>query len=77
MSLNDCHLLDVFTDPNLNIALRKPVAMSSYSTKWSQGPSDILVDGIRYGNGRNQLLHTENEYRPWMMIDLQREVLHV
>ena len=67
--------LSFFTDPNLNIALRKPVTMSSYSKKWSQGPSNNLVDGIRYGNKRDQLIHTEDEYRPWIMIDLQREVL--
>ena len=63
----------VFTDPNLNIAIGKPVSMSSYSPRWSQGPANIVVDGKRIGKA--QLLHTENENRPFIMINLQREVL--
>jgi hypothetical protein len=59
-----------FVDRNLNIALGKPVTMSSF-WKLHSGPASVAVDGKRSGI----LLHTNYEYGSWVKIDLQQEVL--
>ncbi|CAB4014990.1 CUB and sushi domain-containing 3-like [Paramuricea clavata] len=55
-------------NPNLNIALGKTVAMSSF-WKLHSGPASVAVDGKRSGI----FLHTNDEYGPWVKIDLLNE----
>lgn len=72
-SRNSCaHTFDtVCVDPRVNIALGKPVLMSSRSSMYGESP-DVAVDG----NKGNPYLHTEDEYGPWVKIDLLNEVLY-
>ena len=58
--------------PDPNIALRKPVFMSSHWSTYS-GPASVVVDGNRGGN----FIMTRYESRAWLKIDLLREVYFV
>ena len=60
----------IFVAPNSNIALRKPVSMSS---NWGSygGPASVAVDGKRDG----AFAQTRYESRAWLKIDLLKEVL--
>ena len=62
--------LSVSADPNLNIALGKTASLSSHDRRWGE-PASAVVDGNRYG----RFIHTHYENRPWVKIDLLREVL--
>ena len=53
----------------MNIALGKPVFVSSFYTRYS-GPESNVVDGNRH----SKFLHTKWQQEPWIKIDLEREV---
>ena len=53
----------------MNIALGKPVSVSSFFAKYS-GPRGVAVDGNRHG----KFLQTKWQHEPWIKIDLEREV---
>ena len=55
--------------PDPNIALRKPVFMSSHWSIYS-GAASVVVDGNRAG----RFISTRYETRAWLKIDLLREV---
>jgi hypothetical protein len=56
---------------DVNIALGKPVSVSSIWDLYSGRPASVIADGNRKG----RFVHTRYEVRAWFKIDLLKEVL--